>query len=342
MALQQKKLNELANGDKIQMYLLLTRIEIREGKTGKQYVYLEVCDKTSSINGNIWDNFNHEEIIRYQSGDVIALKGEVSEFNGNLQLRVHKINMAPDISVTEFIPSSDRPVEEMEKELRKFYNSITNPFLQKLIGNILFNKYENYNAYIRNPAGKSWHHAYLGGLLEHTLEIMKICDLMCTFHTELNRDLLLSGAIFHDFGKIIEISSEPGFEYSDEGKLLGHIVISAMLVDKEIANIEGFPKELRDQLVHLILSHQGKLEHASPVIPKTIEAAALYHADELSAKVNAYILSVQNNNTGGRWTKKIFLADTELYIPPVDNRQPEQQKTENNNENEQPQTLFSV
>ncbi|MCK7525539.1 MAG: HD domain-containing protein [Ignavibacteriales bacterium] len=126
------------------------------------------------------------------------------------------------------------------------------------------------------PAGKMWHHGYISGLIEHTLEIIRICDLMCDFHPEINRDLLICGAMLHDFGKIEELSFETGFEYTDKGKLIGHIVISSNdWLIKKLNEIKDFPEELKNCLIHLILSHQGKLEHASPVVPKTLEAIAL-------------------------------------------------------------------
>ena len=154
----------------------------------------------------------------------------------------------------------------------------------------------------------------LHGLLEHTLEIIKICDLMCDIHPEINRDILICGAMLHDFGKTEELSYEPVFEYTDKGKLLGHIVISAMLVNEEAKKIKDFPEALKVCLLHVILSHQGKLEYASPVVPKTLEAIALYQADELSAKVNAYKYAIlKEQKIDSRWTKYINLVSTELF-----------------------------
>ncbi len=148
---------------------------------------------------------------------------------------------------------------------------------------IIFNE-DNMRRFSNAPAGKAWHHSYIHGLIEHTLEIIKICDLMCDIHPEINRDLLIAGAMMHDYGKIEEIKFESSFEYSDKGKLIGHIVLSAFAVQENAAKIPGFPEEIKNCLLHIVLSHQGKLEYASPVVPKTIEAIALYQADELSAK----------------------------------------------------------
>lgn len=143
---------------------------------------------------------------------------------------------------------------------------------------------------------------------------------MCDIHSELNRDLLISGAMLHDFGKIEELSFDSAFEYTDKGKLLGHIVIAANIVDEEIKRIKNFPEDLKINLLHLILSHQGKLEHASPVVPKTLEAITLYHADELSAKVNAYKLTLQSEiKQNSKWTRFINLAGTDLYSHDLEN-----------------------
>jgi 3'-5' exoribonuclease len=173
---------------------------------------------------------------------------------------------------------------------------------------------ERFEKFSTAPAGKSWHHGYIHGLIEHTLEIIKICDLMCDIHPQLNRDLLISGAMMHDFGKTEELKYDSSFDYTDKGKLIGHIVISAMLINDEVNKIPGFPEDLKNCLIHIVLSHQGKLEYASPVVPKTLEAIALYQADELSAKVNAYknALSTQMK-ADSSWTNFLYLADTDLY-----------------------------
>ena len=197
----------------------------------------------------------------------------------------------------------------------EFFNRmelISNTKLKSLL-KLIFTE-DNFKKFSIAPAGKSWHHSYIHGLLEHTLEIIKICDLMCNIHSELNRDLLICGAMLHDFGKTEELSFDSAFEYTDKGKLIGHIVISAMKINEEAKKIPDFPEDLKECLIHLILSHQGKLEYASPVVPKTIEAITLYHADELSAKINAYKRAIHAGTLNeNKWTKFISLASTDLY-----------------------------
>jgi 3'-5' exoribonuclease len=266
------------------------------------------------MNANIWEGFA-ELAARGKVGDVVKVSGTIEEYQGSLQIRVASIRLAlekDNILARDFLPTSRRNAEEMKKEFTLLIKSISNKQLKKLLSGI-FNE-TRFELFSTAPAGKSWHHAYIHGLIEHTLEIIKICELMCEFHPELNRDLLISGAMLHDIGKIEELSFDSAFEYTDKGKLVGHIVIAANLVRDEIKKIPGFPTELENNLIHLILSHQGKLEHASPVVPKTVEAIALYQADELSAKVNAYKNAVESElRPDSNWTKFIHLADTDLY-----------------------------
>jgi 3'-5' exoribonuclease len=248
-------------------------------------------------------------------GDIIKVAGSIDEFQGAPQIKVSSIRLttqADKIEVQDFLPRSARDPEVMEKELFGRIDEISNAYLKELLKNIFSG--ERMVKFKTAPAGKSWHHGYIHGLIEHTLEMIKICDLMCDFHSEINRDLLAAGAILHDFGKTEELSYDSSFNYSDKGKLIGHIVICASMIEEETKKIAEFPEELKNLLIHLVLSHQGKLEYASPVVPKTVEAIALYQADELSAKVNAYIGVINfDMTTEGNWTKFIHLAQTDLY-----------------------------
>jgi 3'-5' exoribonuclease len=311
---RQSELKELKKGDKVEHYLLIKRSELRSTKAGNDYLSLELGDKSVSLNANVWEKF--EEIANAANvGEVVRVNGLIEEFQGTLQIKVlaiKKATPADNVTPIDFLPKSSRDLDEMINELEARIEKLNNVSLKDLIKRIITG--DRLIKFSTAPAGKSWHHGYIHGLIEHTLEIIKICDLMCDFHPELNRDLLVCGAILHDIGKISELSYDSAFEYTDEGKLIGHIVIAAMLVKDEIKNIPEFPEELERNLIHLILSHQGKLEHASPVVPKTVEAIALYQADELSAKVNAYKNALSSELKGdSNWTKFITLAQTDLY-----------------------------
>lgn len=312
--LKQTELKLLKKGMSVDHFLVVRKTEIRLTKANKQFLSLDLGDQTLTLNANLWENF--EDISGdLKPGIVVKVKGTIDEFQGNTQIRIISIRLADleeGVSPVDFQPHSKRNIDEMKKEFVNRINRINEPDLKSLL-NIIFSG-KRFEKFIKVPAGKSWHHSYIHGLLEHTLEIIKICDLMCDIHPELNRDILISGAMLHDFGKTEELTYEPVFDYTDKGKLIGHIVISAMLVNEESKKIKDFPEGLKDCLLHIILSHQGKLEYASPVVPKTLEAIALYQADELSAKVNAYknaILNEQKNDS--KWTKYINLVSTELF-----------------------------
>ncbi len=314
--LNQEKLVALSVNDKIDHFLLLTNFAVKTTKAGKQYLDLELRDESVSLNSKMWDNFD-SFISDVKIGNIVKVTGKLDEFNNQPQIKIDRIRIATTddkVGVDDFLAKSLRPINEMQNELATRINKIGTNFLKELLELILSG--ENFVKYKKVPAGKAWHHAYVGGLLEHTLEIIKICDLMCDIHPEINRDLLITGAILHDFGKVEELDISSGFNYTDKGKLIGHIVIAANIVEKISSQIKDFPSDIKDQLIHLILSHQGKLEYASPVIPKTLEAIVLYHADELSAKTNAYkgaILSEKDKNAN--WTKYLPLAETSLFIP---------------------------
>ena len=321
--LNQKDLILLEKGEHVNHFLLLKKCEIRLTKSNKQYLFLELGDKTASLNANLWDNFEdfYKQVI---TGDVVKVKGIMDDFQGSPQIRINSIRKSSskdDVLPQDFLPLSKRDPEEMKKEFLERIEKISNSFLQTLMKQIFTG--DKLDKFLKAPAGKSWHHSYIHGLVEHTLEIIKICDLMCNIHSEINRDLLICGAMLHDLGKVDELSYETSFDYTDKGKLLGHIVISAMLINEETKKINNFPEEIKNCLLHLILSHQGKLEYASPVVPKTLEAITLYQADELSAKVNAYKNALSSNtNSENKWTKYITLASTDLYnhgIPQEEN-----------------------
>jgi 3'-5' exoribonuclease len=312
---QQKLLKELRAGDELNHFLLLAKLEKKKTRTNKDYLDLLLKDSSSAITAKIWDNFN-EFLLGAEEGNVVKVEGNIEEFNNQNQVKVNKIRVAsPDdnVSADQFMQRSKRSLDEMTTELNDRIEKITDTYLNQLIHTVLSD--EKLEKYKKVPAGKSWHHAYLHGLLEHTLEIIKICDLIADFHTEVNRDLLISGAILHDFGKTEELSSGASFDYTDRGRLIGHIVIAATEIDKAANSIPGFPAQLKDQLIHLVLSHQGKLEFASPVEPKTLEAIILYHSDELSAKANAYKNAIElEKNSNSNWTRFLPLANTSLYI----------------------------
>ena len=329
--LNQSELSSLSKGDPIDHFLLVKKCESRLTKAGKEFLSLELGDKSYSSAANLWEDTSGFKSIKNSLavGDVIKINGSMDEYQGNSQIKIDAIRLtkqSDDVTPKDFLPKSLRDLNVMKKEFTARMEKIADSDLKNLMKNIFTN--ERFEKYTSVPAGKMWHHGYISGLIEHTLEIIRICDLMCDIHPQINRDLLVCGAMLHDFGKIEELSFEPVFEYTDKGKLIGHIVIAAMIVNGEINKFSDFPENLKNNLLHLILSHQGKLEYASPVVPKTLEAITLYQADELSAKVNAYKNVIATEiKPGSNWTKFISLAGTDIHSHNLINKSDDDKKT---------------
>lgn len=317
--INQKELIEISTGEEATLFLMINKFEVKTAKNGKQYLNIELRDKSAVLPAKVWDRFD-DLLKNISEGKIVKIAGVIEEFGGSPQIRIEKIRLANEndgVDTEDFLPKSVRPVDTMLDELKQVIASIRNPFLKDLLNKIF--EGENLKNFTRTPAGKSWHHAYIHGLLEHTIEIVRICDLMCSIHPEIKRDILICGALLHDFGKTEELTYDTSFDYTDTGRLIGHIMIGAVIVEKTISGMPNFPEGLKNQLLHLILSHQGKLEFASPVEPKTLEAIVLYQADELSAKTNAYKYAIEaDKNKSGNWTRFLPLANTSLYIPPED------------------------
>jgi 3'-5' exoribonuclease len=313
--LNQTDLILLKKGDTVDHFLMIKKCEIRSRKDNRgQFLVLEVGDKSVTVNSNMWENFEHV-YPGIKCGDIVKITGIMDDYQGIPQIRIGNIRLAvqdDNVKASDFLARSKRNLEEMKKEFLYRIENISD-YKLRLLMNLIFNE-KNLEKFSTAPAGKSWHHSYIHGLIEHTLEIIKICDLMCDIHPEINRDLLICGAMMHDYGKTEELSFDTFFEYTDKGKLLGHIVIAAMVVNEAVNKIPDFSEELKNCLLHLILSHQGKLEYASPVVPKTVEAIALYQADELSAKVNAYRNAINTEiKNDGKWTKFLNIVSTDLF-----------------------------
>lgn len=329
--LNQSDLSSLSKGDAVDHFFLVKKCELRLTKAGKEFLSLELGDKSISSAANLWEDGSGFKSIKntLAVGDVVKIYGTMDEYQGNSQIKIDSIRLtkqSDDVDVKDFLPKSLRDLNVMKKEFTTRMEKIADTDLKAIMKNIFSE--ERFEKYTSVPAGKMWHHGYISGLIEHTLEIVRICDLMCDIHPQINRDLLVCGAMLHDFGKIEELTFEPVFEYTDKGKLLGHIVIAAMIVNDEINKIPDFPETLKNNLLHLILSHQGKLEYASPVVPKTLEAITLYQADELSAKVNAYKNVIANEiKPGSSWTKFISLAGTDIHSHGLANKSDDDKKT---------------
>jgi 3'-5' exoribonuclease len=258
-------------------------------KNGKNYDNVIIQDKTGTMDAKIWDP-NNAGIADFDAMDYIEVYGDVTSFNGALQVNVKRVRKCAlgEYDEKEYMPVSKKDIEEMYGELIKFIGSVKNTYLNILLNNIFVKDTEFAERFKKASAAKSVHHGFIGGLLEHTLGVVKLCDYYCSQYPILNRDLLITAAICHDMGKTREISAFPINDYTDEGQFLGHIVMGSEMIGERARQIEGFPPMLEMELKHCLLSHHGEYEFGSPKKPAIIEAVALNFADNTDAKMETF------------------------------------------------------
>jgi 3'-5' exoribonuclease len=283
-------------GQEITSFYLVAEKELREGKND-HYLRLKLRDKSGSVSANVWkDAKNAAE--GFEAGDVIKIKGSVVSYKGQIQISVTKIRFADhsEYDINEFLATSSRNPDEMADELFKIIDSFQNPFLNKLLHSI-FDDQDFFARYLKAPAAKSWHHNYIHGLIEHTLSVAGLCEYASGVYP-VDRDMLLSGALLHDVAKVYEYDSSNAIEFTDIGRLIGHLSLSDQLVCEKASRIPGFPEEVLLNLRHLILSHHGTYENASVRLPQTIEAVVLHHCDNLDAQSTgvAQVISASPDN----------------------------------------------
>lgn len=258
-------------------------------KNGKAYDNVILQDKTGTIDAKIWDP-NNAGIADFDAMDYIEVYGEVTSFNGALQVNVKRVRLCQEgeYDQAEYLPISKKNIDEMFSQLLGIINSLENTYLKQLLTNMFVKDEAFAKAFKKSSAAKSVHHGFIGGLLEHTLSVTKLCDYYCSTYPILKRDLLLTAAICHDIGKVYELSPFPENDYTDDGQFLGHIVMGAEIIGDRAREIEGFPKMLLMELKHCILAHHGELEFGSPKKPAIVEAVALNYADDTDAKMQTF------------------------------------------------------
>ena len=278
-------IEEYKEGNKFFGIYLCKSKQVLKTKAGKTYYSLLLQDKTGIIDAKVWELNNG--IDDFDSMDFIMTDGMVTSFQGSRQVNISRIRKAQEgeYDPAEYIPASKYNREEMYQELKKVVMTITEPHLRKLAEKYFVEDTGFIAEFKQHSAAKSVHHAFVGGLLQHTLAVAKICSFVAACYPVIDRDLLITAALFHDIGKVWEISEFPSNEYTDEGQLLGHIFLGAEVVGKEAALIPGFPKTLVAELQHCILAHHGELEYGSPKKPAMAEALALAYADNMDAKL---------------------------------------------------------
>ena len=280
-----KYINILREGERITQVFLCKYKESALTKNGKPYENVILQDRTGVLDGKIWEP-DSQGIADFGAFDYIFVMGDVTRFQGALQLNIKRVRKAQEgeYDPKDYIPVSDRDIDTMYQELKQYMGKVENPYLQQLLeGFFLDAEFEK--QFKHHSAAKTVHHGFMGGLLEHTLGVTGLCEAFCRQYPVLNRDLLLTAAMFHDIGKLKELSTFPLNDYTDEGQLLGHIVIGTEWVGEHIREIPGFPQKLSTELKHCILAHHGEYEFGSPKKPALIEAVALNFADNMDAKM---------------------------------------------------------
>ena len=281
-----KYIKDLRDGDKINGVYLCKDKRSAQTRNGKAYDNLILQDKTGTLDGKVWDP-NSGGIADYDEMDFIEVFGDVISYNNNLQLNIRQIRKAQEGEYipADYMPTTEKSTDGMYQELMNYVKQIKNPYLRQAV-EYYFVKDETFiRRFKGHSAAKTVHHGFAGGLLEHTLSVVKFCEYMAGAYPILNRDLLYAAAICHDIGKTKELSSFPENDYTDEGQLLGHIVIGVEMVGEAVRSIPGFPEKLANELKHCIVAHHGELEYGSPKKPALAEAVALNFADCTDAKM---------------------------------------------------------
>lgn len=276
----------LKEGDNVSDIYLVKSKHSAMTKNGKPYDNVVIQDKTGTLEAKIWEP-NSGGIDDFDELDYVDFNGQVVSFNGQLQLNVKRARKCREgeYNPADYLPVSKKDIGKMYEELLSIVKSVKTIQLRMLLEDFFVKDEEVVDKFKKSSAAKSVHHGFVGGLLEHTLSVTKLCDFLATLYPNMNRDLLVSAAMLHDIGKLREISLFPENDYTDDGNLLGHIVIGYEMVGAKIKNIQGFPQKLASELLHCILAHHGELEFGSPKKPSIIEAVALSFADNTDAKL---------------------------------------------------------
>ncbi len=293
-------INTLREGENVSCIYLCKVKNEAQTKAGKNYYSLQLQDSTGILDGKVWDLNNG--IAHFEAMDYIQVDGQVVSFQGALQLNIKRIRVAQEgeYNVEDYMPTSRFDRTEMYKELLALVKSVKDPHYKALL-NAFFMDPDFSVRFRDHSAAKSVHHGFIGGLLQHTIAVAKLCDFYSVQYPILNRDLLITAALCHDIGKVDELSDFPQNDYTDEGQLVGHIVMGTIMIDRVIHTIDKFPVKKANELKHCILAHHGKLEFGSPKKPALMEALALSYADDTDAKMETMTELLENNMQSQEW-----------------------------------------
>jgi 3'-5' exoribonuclease len=304
----------LKEGDWVEEIYLVTSKQVSTARNGVTYLSLKLADKTCEIDGKMWDNAD-ETASKFEREDFVRIKGMASNYQGSMQIKLKMLEKVDDsrIEIANFLEASPRNVDEMVRDLKAVASTVSNKYLRQLLeaflGDAVF-----MGQFKRIPAAKALHHNYIGGLLEHVVELVVLARDAAKHFPSVDIDLLTAGAFLHDIGKVRELAVKKSIEYTTEGRLLGHISLGYEMVAEKISAIPDFPAELAMLLKHIMLSHHGEYEYGSPKRPKIREAIIINYLDDLSAKINNFDTTLKKEQVAeGAWTGFSKMHDRYLY-----------------------------
>jgi 3'-5' exoribonuclease len=295
-------LEDVKENEQVVEHYLCRQKQTLKTRGGKTYLSLRLSDKTGQMDAKVWEMNN--DIQSFEEGDMIKIDAQVVTFQNELQLKVIKLRKSREgeFIPLNYVPCTEKDIDELYGEVLDFIKSVQHPKLRAVLEGILVRDENQVEAFKSHSAAKHMHHSYMGGLLEHTLNVAQICDFMSGRFKHLNRDLLITSALLHDIGKIYELSPMPMNDYTDDGQMLGHITIGVEMITAEVHKIEDFPHDLASLLKHSVLAHHGEYEYGSPKLPATIEAFLLHCADNMDAKLKSFEEILDKDSTAGPWT----------------------------------------
>lgn len=310
-----KYLKDLTDGERVQEIYFCKHKQAAVTKNGKEYFNVILQDKTGTMDAKVWDP-NSAGINDFDAMDYIYINGDVSNYMGALQMSIKRARVCSEgeYDQAEYLPVSEKNIDEMYQQLLAMVEKTKNVYLKELLKKFFVEDEAFIKRFKSASAAKAVHHGFVGGLLEHTLSVANLCEFYCKQYPVLKRDLLITAALCHDIGKVKEIAAFPVNDYTDEGNLLGHIVMGSEMLGERIRTIEGFPKVLEGELKHCILSHHGELEYGSPKKPALIEAVALNFADNTDAKLQTFKELLQKNESCSQWLGYNRLLESNIRV----------------------------
>jgi 3'-5' exoribonuclease len=315
---------------------LVSSKQIKPKKSGDIYLALTLCDRTGQIEAKMWDNVA-DAVDVFEQDDFVKVRGLINKYSNRFQLTIHKVRCMEEaeIDYSDYLPKTNKDIDELWRTVAGYVGSFQNVYLRSLLEAFMGDP-QIAEAYRQAPAAKSLHHAFIGGLLEHVVSLMKLCETVAPLYPQINRDLLLTGAFLHDIGKIYELNYQRSFSYTTKGQLLGHMIIELEMLHEKISLVPSFPPELKTLVEHLIISHHGKYEFGSPKLPMFPEALLLHYLDDLDSKMESMRAHFERESDA-EWTsyngslgrtllnsEKVLAKLTIEQTPADDTREPEQ------------------